>query len=697
MKKFKLSLFFGLGVLMVMIFSGCDLGGVPVAVTPEGTMPQDLSVAIAFDHSNLEQVALFKEIIGRVPSLGLWEQIVKELDVAPAAFTYTANKELVESGWKIVLGMKFPSDPAKMEKLMTSSNFNLGSDGLEVYVAGKFAEPDKVQTLLNEIIKDEIQKTEINDSKYPIWRMKQGNGTIMIVRRDDVYFMASSVAQKDEILKRIDEGTGFDKSADYQKNLKLLGEKNLGYLYLDMKLVGGVYKNSLGLESEGIASMDVLDVMKGVWAVFSVENSGPKFVSKIFFSGDKAIIDKYYPDYKVSLVDKVPAKGVFLYEEMPSLGFYLEGVSGAVSNLVKASSLDISLNEGIVEDGLTLEGVDSEDVSIKTVSREKGYKSAPVSVKPVTSVVVEEPVVAEKSILTSDDLYGAVLEQAGLISGLTVDDLKKILDNPYAFVVSDVGGYIPAVVLYLQVDKDSVENVKKLVAGSSMYMDEVIVGLNTELKKNNLDGIVKKEVKIVDGATLQKVYIDWTALPAPKVKELSDQLGVDILTVKVEFYYGVLNDGVFVFALYPDFINDYGKEVVSSADYYKEMRASAGEVYGRSVVFFRTSPVLELVDRYFQLAKKMGMISEEYDQDEMLDYELYTKIVSAFDYVFVSDVKDSDGARSSVSLKIKEVTLSPELLKKREALEAEKKAADDAVVKMYQDATAGRDDMYQLE
>lgn len=690
MKKFKNYAFLGFGVAMVLSISGCVFGGKPVIVTPEGTMPQDLSVVVALDHSNMEQVALLKEIVARVPSMGFWDDLVKEIDASSGLFTYTANKELIESSWKIVFGLKLPSDPTKLGKLMTDSNFTLGSDGVDIYVAGQFAMPDKVQVLLDEIVKKDGKKMEfLADEKNPTWRVKQGSENFMIVRMKDVYFMTISSAQKDEILKRIDEGMGFDKSLDYQKNLKLLGEKNLGYFYLDMKLVSGIYSNLLK-NNAGALPNDVLGIMKGLWAVFSVEKNGPNFISKIYFDGDKTLIDKYYPNYKLSLVDKIPAKGVIFYEEMPSLGLYLESFFKGISAVFKASSAGNELNAQIATEGESANVVKVE----KPISREKGYKSLPIVDKPVVEPVVEEvkpvSIASVETLLAAEDLYGAVLEQAGGISGLTADDLKKIFDSPYAFVVSDVGGYIPAVTLYLQVNKDSVENAKKLVAGASTYMDAVIAGLNVELKRFGLDGIIKKDVKMVDGATLQKVYIDWAALPAPKIKELSDQFGVDLLSVKVQVYYGVLNDGMFVFAVYPDFVDDYGKDVLSGVDYYKEMRARAGEVYGGSVVFFRMTPVLDLVGRYFELAKKMGAISEESDQDMMLSYELYTKIISSFDYIFISGLRDLDGVRSSASLKIKEVQLSPELLKKMEAAAVEKKAADEALMKMYQEAAAAK-------
>jgi len=704
MKNFKLSLFWGFNALVAMLISGCVFGGGTKVAIPESTMPQEMSVVFAIDHSNPEQVALFKQIISRVPSLGLWEEVVSQMDSSPSPFKYTENKELIESSWKLVLGVKLPADPEKLKQLMTGSNVNLGSGGIEIYVAGKFAMPDKVRFLLDEIVKADPDLIEfVGDEKNQVWRAKQGTGNVLIVRVEDVYFMATSTAQKDEILKRVEEGTGFDKNEYYQEKMKLGGDKDLGYLYLDMSLMNNVYKNLAEMGQDTIP-IEALGMMKGLLAIFSVENDGFNFVSKISFGEDKALIEKYYPDYKVSLIDKIPAKGVIVYEEMPSLGLYLEGFFKAAATLLQSNSFGNPLDTGMAYDGLTTdelttEGVDSENapVNVKPVSRDKGYKSEPIIDNPEATVPVDEPIVepvveptiSVDSILASDDLYGATLEQVGAIAELTGEDLKKILDNSYAFVISDIGGYLPTVSFYLQVDKDSVDNARKLAGGVSTYMDLVIIGLNEELKANNLDEIIKKEVKMVEGATLQKVYVDWTAIPEARVSELSEQFGINVLTLKIELYYGVLNDGVFVVALYPDFIDVYGKEVLSESDYYKEMRARAGEAYGRSVAFFRMSPVLELVDRYFQLVKKAGIVSEEYDQDLMLNYELYTKIASSFDYIFVSDVKDSDGVRNSVSVKIKEVQLSPELLQKREALEIEKKNAQDAMMKMYQEVDGG--------
>ena len=135
MKNFKLSLFWGFNALVAMLISGCVFGGGTKVAIPESTMPQEMSVVFAIDHSNPEQVALFKQIISRVPSLGLWEEVVSQMDSSPSPFKYTENKELIESSWKLVLGVKLPADPEKLKQLMTGSNVNLGSGGIEIYVA----------------------------------------------------------------------------------------------------------------------------------------------------------------------------------------------------------------------------------------------------------------------------------------------------------------------------------------------------------------------------------------------------------------------------------------------------------------------------------------------------------------------------------------------------------------------------------
>lgn len=676
-KKF-LSLF--IVAALILSSAGCLIDNKNPDSSPEALLPQDMTAVLAIDHSNEGQAKLFQEVFSRIPFLGLVEEAMKD-------FEY---KELLNSPWKIVAGVRLPKDEAQLKKLIEDPNFEPGKNGFDIYVVGKFAQPELVKAFLDKRVTDDPTNFEfVGTEEDPIWKLKEAGGSIMIIRRGDLYFMAFTSEQRAEILKRMEEGGGFSESGNYQKNIKMLGD-NLGYFYGDLTMLGGLLVDLMG-EEGGNLDLEALQAIGSVWGSLAVDKNGLKFISKIYFGDDKDLVNRFYPEGKVSLIEKVPAEGVILYSENPNLGLYLESFFKALATGLQANSFGNQMDEGIEYGELILEE-DSAGLFVDPVSREKGYQS--VSVLDSPAAVVSDKLLGETpeaefdvdSLLKSEDLYGDLLNQVGAIAGLSGEEVREIFDNPFAFAISDSGSYLPAITLYIQLEEGSIENAKTLVSGAAIYVDMVIEELNNELKKNKLDGIIKKEVKLVEGATLQRVYADIASLPEDSKAGFSAMLGVDVSTLKVEVYYGVLSDGVFVFALYPDFVDVYGKSPISEADYYKEMRASFGDIYGRSAMFFRMEPLLKMVDVYFELAKTMMGLDPDLDKDVLLEYELYTKIASTLSYIFTSDVKDVDGLKTAVSVKIQAVELSPELLQKREAIELEKKSAQEAMMKLYEEA-----------
>ncbi|MFA6918223.1 MAG: hypothetical protein WC285_05360 [Candidatus Gracilibacteria bacterium] len=638
MKKAKIVVVFTLVLSFVFGAGGCNLFNSTKDVQPEAVMPQDMSAVMVFDHSNAGQMKLLKEILGRIPSVGLVDMAISE---------YEENKDLINGGWKIAAGFKLP-EGKKMEELLKNPNISFDETGIEIYIAAKFEMADKVQELLNKLVKtDPDEITFVGTEKNPVWKlMKVGDGSVLIVRYGDLYFTATTSAQEKAVLDRIKSEDGFDKNPEYIANMKALGAENVGYVFVNAKssieILGKIFS-----ESGVNLPMGALELVGNVWAVCSLNDTGVKVVSKAYLSGDKALLDKYVPSYSVDLIKTIPSKGVFLYGEMPSFAVSLEGLA---------------------------------DLAVMGVKQEFSPEGGKIS------RIAEDSKTDSQS--GSSAGYSMVLDQLAGISGLKSEDIGKIFDNPYAFSISDSGGnLVPSAALYLKIDRESLENAKTLVASTSTYVDQIFDKMDQELKRAGLDGILKKEVKTVNGAALQKIYVDWSALSADRLSELNSMGGMDVSTMKLEFYYGVLSDGVLVFALYPDFTDEYGKDPIADAGYYKEMLTEVGDLYGDSVSFFRMAPVLDFANRYFELYKKTGLAVE--GDDINFQYEMYSKFASAFKYVFMSGIRNDDGMMSSTILAIQKAEFSPELKKKLEADKEAKEKAAKAVEKAAQEAGGG--------
>lgn len=692
----------------------------PKDVSADALLPADVSMALVVDHSNPEQLKNLQGIMAMIPNIGVMEGLVADFNKnATPGFTYETFQPILDGNWKIALGMKLPEDKSKIMNLMGSGNGpDFAASGIEVYAVLKTDQADKVQDLLNTLATQGKLEYAGTD-KSPLWNVKEDTATPdqkapMIVRYGNVYFLAMSEQQKQDILTRIDDENGFDKSEKLTKNLELLGPRNLGYLYVDGKAVIGLVKGLAGFGGLSLPT-EMADALGDVFLTVSADASGIRLASKTYMAAAKEIMDKYYPDYQLSLVNKVPGEGMILYVEKPAFGIYMESFLKGLSSGAKAASgplemlltsttpVDVAVDENVNASADVGAGATVPVVPVKKVSRERGHKSildsGPTVPKVETPVVDEKTVVEDTTtdpktsakavldqVVQGSDLYGMLMDNLASVSGLTADDIKAIFAGPYAFAVSDPGGLVPAIAFYLKVDQAAVENAKTLVSSGATYVDQIISELDKQLRKTGMSGVIKKEVKVLDGAALQRVYLDWTKVPAPMIEQYNKMIGSDVSKVKVEFYYGVTNDGVFVFALYPDFADKYAKDVLADTGFYKEGVTSAGTVYGYSVGMFRVSPLLDLAQRYLGIVKNAMLI----DDAIAVQYEKITTAISSFKYVFESNSKEADGMRNGAYFKFEKAEFSQELQQKIQAQKESEANAQNALNK----AQGQKEDLY---
>ena len=57
-------------------FAGYRILTVTKEIEPEALLPQDMSLVISIDHSDPDQVELMKDIISRVPSFGIFDDVL---------------------------------------------------------------------------------------------------------------------------------------------------------------------------------------------------------------------------------------------------------------------------------------------------------------------------------------------------------------------------------------------------------------------------------------------------------------------------------------------------------------------------------------------------------------------------------------------------------------------------------------------
>lgn len=235
-----------------------------------------------------------------------------------------------------------------------------------------------------------------------------------------------------------------------------------------------------------------------------------------------------------------------------------------------------------------------------------------------------------------------------LLQGFFSDSDKQILKKldpffsvPYAIAISDRESFLPAVAVYFQFDEKDAEKAKVLSADFDGYVDEVIKELTV--------GFLKKDLVAVKGGALHKVYFDWKALP------ISQSFGIDLTSMKTEFYYGLMGDNVFVLALYTDFPNDYGQNPLSADPQYLDAVKKLGDIYGSSVSYLNTAPFLTYIDRFIPLIKA-DMPEFQGSQMESMYKFFVRNFIGTMKYFIASDIFKGGQFEGVAFLKIEKMT-----------------------------------------
>ncbi len=202
-----------------------------------------------------------------------------------------------------------------------------------------------------------------------------------------------------------------------------------------------------------------------------------------------------------------------------------------------------------------------------------------------------------------------------------------LLRSPYALSISDKESFLPAIALYFQLEPGDVEGAKVLLNDFDGY----IAQFGDQL------GFLKKDVMAVNGGALHKLYVDWAQVSQKDRNKWSDELGIDVTTLKNELYYGLMGDNVFVLAWYPNFPEEYGQDPLSKNEKYLEAVKKLGDTYGSTVSYISTESFLNFTDRFVQVWK--ASLSDFQGAEVESVYKLYfRKLVGAVKYIVSSGV-----------------------------------------------------------
>ncbi len=217
--------------------------------------------------------------------------------------------------------------------------------------------------------------------------------------------------------------------------------------------------------------------------------------------------------------------------------------------------------------------------------------------------------------------YAELLNMASDETGIDEADLEVILDSPFAVQISDLGNVNPGFAFYLQLDSSDLDAADNIVEAFDVFIEA-----NTEgLEFDNL------------GSGLRRISVAAT--------EIDSSFADDEV---FEFYYGVMDDDVMVFALYSDFDSAYGDSALARDGDYQEAKSHLGSAYGAGVLYLDIEDIVDYFERNLEMDNSDELILEEIAEE----LEMIMEYVDAVKYVISSSVIDRNELNSSMYVKI---------------------------------------------
>lgn len=232
-------------------------------------------------------------------------------------------------------------------------------------------------------------------------------------------------------------------------------------------------------------------------------------------------------------------------------------------------------------------------------------------------------------------IYSGLLDSFASWSGLEEEQIKGLFDAPMAVVMSDVEMLYPGISVYLDIEKDSEEDAKIFLNAMDGFMDDVIKEFDLAMEGSGYEGLglLKREVEIESGVPMRKVYADLSVIPKETLNGISLYApGIDFDNLKVEFYYGVDQNGMLVFALYPGFNDLDLSDVLGENERMKGalQKLNLSDVNGVSFTDF--GPIFAIADRYVEMAKKSQFVTPEQVADIERIYGAVKNTLLTLDY-----------------------------------------------------------------
>lgn len=608
--------FFLAGIMSMAALSltACGFGGHGDR-SLEAAFSKDSILVMMVDFSSDTQVKNFNNLIDQFPTTGLMGYIPTAFDseFKDQSLSWKDDISPILAGkWSVGVGVGVPNE--KDSAINNSPKF---------VISAKFSESTKVSALLNKLLagKNDFWKNVKYEKKDGVEYWTEDSRKMYWAMDNNILVAAMTEQDRSDALARLDKDDGIDKSDSFSRYSKKEGGGFATY-YFNSKALLALANPTKDSDKKLLM---VLGVVKDSYTGVFADEDGFRGLSQAAVDEKSEGFKKLFsdPSYKLSFIDKVNSKGLFFYTEGSRLSSGLLALvlgEEAVNSAATKPAVDNSAGSSLQTNVLGALGVTSADV--------------PDAISPI-------PVEGQS------------------LRGLIGDFVKKImflLDSPYAISISDKDNYLPAVAFYFKIQDADLAQAKGLLTDFDGYVDNVILEVNKVIPAiEGQTSALKKDVVAMNGGALHKVYVDWKAVPQEMINDWSNQSGINVTSVKNQFYYGLMGDNTFVIAWYPDFPNEYGKDVLAQNADYKESFGRLGDGYGMSLIYLNTKSLVTFVDK-FLMAYTTLKADDPVVRDLSLGYiKLAEKFIGTVKYLIVSSGYKDEIISSEAFVKIEKV------------------------------------------
>lgn len=589
-RKFGAVAFF---LIAIFAFAACK-ADISENISIETVFPENSSGVFVLDHSDGDQIEKLEDLKSQFPEIDAWEKVIGFVDeeFSDKDISYEKDlKPIFEDEWQFGFSVTVPENFGEVEEGEPAVDLGL-------LFAGKFSEADEVQELMETLMKRKVYIYK-EDGDFQYWTKEDDK--FYMARYGELIFVTNTEENRAAAVARITAGSG-----GFVPDKTKIAEAGLGYMFVSGKVLFEAYDKFFG-ELYSYVGVDEelknqFSALGDIYGTFAADKDGISIDSSVDVDEEAGDISGIVrnTDYRINFPEKVNGKGVFFYSEQSSLALYLKSFVNSFMSGFNAAKDPLIFAEG--------EG------AIETVSR---------------------------------DYYAEFLASLEGLTGASGEELEGLFEAPVAVALSDSGGFIPTFSFYFQFDPEQAEIAKKLTQALDIYMDKVIAEFDALMVDAGVaTGALKKDLELVNGGGLHRLYLDWNALPEETLAQANLIPGLNLTEQKIEVYYGVTGDDVFVLSLYPDFPESYGVDVLAyDANFKEAFEKVDGQHSAYQLDYFATAPLFDIADRYLEALKASGFLP--LSGEDLANYELYGKqLVGTFRY-FVDSARYENGVLGS--------------------------------------------------